>query len=147
MDDTNNIPKQQNPIGGDQPVQNIPQAQAVQPQPDASLIHKEQEPIPSNPFIKASEIEPVVHEELKEFGVNVLGEKPTVSEEAYKAGVRPVGENIPVQTSPSPSSQILTSAQATAGAKSGVGNSLAWLSTLILKIMKPRKKTDTQVSY
>jgi hypothetical protein len=146
MDDTNNIGQQQNTTGSNQPVQGIPQAQVIQPQPNVPLIHKEQEPIPSNSFVNVSEVEPVINKELQEFGVKVIGQKPTVPEEVHKAGLIPVGENVPISPNPS-SNQILTSAQATAGVKSGVGNSLAWLSALILKIMKPRKTTDTQVSY
>ena len=147
MDDTNNTGQQQNTLGSDQSTQSIPQAQVIQSQPNAPLIHKEQEPIPSNSFINVSEVEPVITKELQEFGVNVLGQKPIIPEDVRKAGLMHVGENVTISPNSSPSDQILTRIQAVTGRKSGVGNSLSWLSELILKIMKPRKTTDAQVSY
>jgi len=147
MDDTNKILQQQSTTSSDQPVPNAPQAPIAEPQPDVSLMHKEQEPLPSNPFIKATEVEPVVNGEIKEFGVDVIGKQnPQISQEAHFAGVRLAGEALPIPSQPSSSAQILTREEAVAGRKSGVGNSLSWLSALILKIMNPGKKSEAPIS-
>lgn len=121
MDDTNANQNQNNP--------NL----TAQPVPTVGSLQKEQEPVST--FIKSSELEPVVSPELSEQGVVVVNQHvPNLSQEVKDAGLVHVKETVPVNLNPS-TNFPLTAAQAKIAKKSGVGNSISWLSALVLKAL------------
>ncbi len=124
MDNTN--PKQQDQVQQVNPVAAPPQA--------VGSVQKEQEPIGT--FIKSSEPEPIVSPELLEHGVKAVNQQvPTLSDEVKTAGLVHVKETTHANLSSS-ANLPLTAQQAIVGKKSGVGSSLAWLSALVLKVLK-----------
>ncbi|MEX2007174.1 MAG: hypothetical protein WD992_00150 [Candidatus Levyibacteriota bacterium] len=122
MDDNNS--NQQNQA------QNVPVDQ-FQP---AGSVQKENEPVSS--LVKHSEPEPVITPELSEQGVTAVNQHvPNLPAEVRSAGVVHAKETIAPNLNPS-SNLPLTKQQAQMGKKSGVGNSLAWLSALVLKVLR-----------
>ena len=84
---TNN--QQQNQLNQQQPVSPVGNAQ------------KEVSPIPqSDEFMKVSEIEPNIHPELQEAGVEVVKTEPDLTLEDKRAGLSLAKETIPHPTQP-----------------------------------------------
>ncbi|MBI2195930.1 MAG: hypothetical protein HYU48_02700 [Candidatus Levybacteria bacterium] len=122
MDDNNSNQKNQ--------TLNVPVDQVA---PSGS-VQKEQEPVVST-SVKHSEPEPVISPELLEQGVAAVNQHvPNLPEDVRNAGVVHAKEtNVPNLNSAT--NLPLTIRQAKEGKKSGVGNSLAWLSALVLKVL------------
>ena len=129
----------QNPTAGpgitSQPVQPVP--------PSAGTVHKEQGPVVSisqtSEFIKPSESEPQISQELKEIGVESVSHIPTLTEEHRQAGIYHAKESVPVPTEPTGSVQLpMSQAQAQSVLKlhKKVSDSIVWLAALILKQFK-----------
>jgi len=105
----------------------------VEPQATPSM-KPEHEPLGS--FIRPSEPEPIIDSVLSEQGVEAVNQHvPNLPPEARSAGVVHAKETIAPNLNPS-SNLALTQEQAQVGKKSGTGNSLAWLSALILKVLR-----------
>lgn len=116
-----------------------PQAQ-VQPAVPAGSVNKETSPVGASDseFIKSSETEPQIGQELKESGVEVKSDKPDLTFEHKELGVDHAGPHTPVSSFPSgkitmPMSEEEVEDRLKTGRDDDSGK---WLAGLIQKIIK-----------
>lgn len=95
--------------------------------------------IDSSDFIKPSEVEPDIHNEAADAGVEKVTEMPKLTEEHVKAGIKLSKEAVSVQTSPTGTVQLpMTAKQAKNIIKSHkkITDSVLWLAVLVLRQIK-----------
>lgn len=120
------------------PVQNTVQSQVTH----VGILQKEYgvvSSVDSSDFIKPSEIEPNIHHEAAEVGVETVSEMPKLTEEHAKVGIGLSKEATPVQTSPSGAVQLpMTAKQAKNIMKTHnkITDSVLWLAVLVLRQIK-----------
>lgn len=111
-----------------------------------SSPHKEGMPTVQTEHIKPAEIEPVIHPEVKEAGVETYTEKPVLDQEHVKIGVTHSPDSTSVPTQPSGIINLpLTERQATNVVKvhKKVSDSVTWLAVLVLRQIKRMRNTRT----
>lgn len=127
----------------DQPVQ-----QPQQIQPATSVGSKEQEAIASKPMTEyASEQEPVLPIEVAEAGVEGKNERVRIPQEASQAGLEQAKESVPVPANPSQIRWPITPEKAQAILATphlAVSKSVAWLATLVGKMVKKQKREESK---
>lgn len=135
--DTNVLNK--NPVSVGQTVPLQPQA-AVQPVVPAGSINKETGPVSvsGSEFIKPTEAEPQVSQELKESGVEVKSDRPDLTFEHKELGIDHAGPHAPVPSSPTgkivmPMSEEEVAEKIKTGQNDDSGK---WLAGLLQKIIK-----------
>lgn len=135
-DDVKNANQKTFPVA--QADQAQPQA-VVQPVVPAGSVNKEVGPVvvSDSEFVKPSEAEPQISQELKESGVEAKSDKPNLTVE-HRGLVDHAGSHTPVSTTPSktiqyPMSEEEIEKQLKAGQDDDSGT---WLAGLIKKIMK-----------
>jgi hypothetical protein len=125
--------------------QTVPVAPADLPPPPvftpvSSAQGKEFAPVPTvqHEGLRASEVEPELHPEVAEAGVEKVSEVPKLTLEDQKAGIELAKETTPVPSqSPYGISLPIPPQQAVVIAKKGnVKDSIAWLATLLLRQLK-----------
>lgn len=100
---------------------------------------------PPPEFIKPSEKAPEISPEASEAGLKEISEELKLTPEHEKIGVRLAKEAVPVATEPSGIVQLLKEVEAKDGQKKGVGNSIRWLFTLLLKVSKHLKTMHQKI--
>jgi hypothetical protein len=99
MDDNNKIASQKTP-----PVIPTDQAQPqIQPVVPTGSLNKETGPVnaSSSEFVKPTDMEPQIDQDLKELGVEAKKEKPDLTFEHKEIGIEHAGPHIAVSTVPS----------------------------------------------
>lgn len=101
---------------------------------------KEQQPVPSevSEFVRPSEVEPTIHPELAEIGVEKVKEVQDLTLEDKKAGLSAAKESVPVSTAPTGLVQLpMTEEEAKRTIKTtSPSESRHWLAALVKKISK-----------
>lgn len=151
MDDQNQ--NNQQPITSTNAQQPVPQqgdvfqAQSVPSvPPPISIPQKEQEPISTGvsqavEFISPTEKEPVLHQEVKDAGVEATPQ-PSVSQIAKELGVEQIKENTPVEVDPIKFMKLPITSGSAKQVVSQTGrfrDSILWLAMLILRQIKMAK--------
>ena len=142
MSDDSKIVNQNTPLvtPGDQAQPQVQSAQPVQPSAPAGSVNKETGPVgaPDSEFIRPSETEPQINQELKESGVEVKSDNPDLTFEHKELGVDHAGSHVPVPSSPSGKVTMpMSEDEVTDELKTGQDDdSGKWLAGLIRKIIK-----------
>ena len=105
MNDTNQIPSQNQTSGQAQSQAQAQQGQMPLQTGAVGSLVKEHGPISAD-GLRPSAPEPEVHPELEQIGVRSVPEFPEVKPEHQKVGISPAKESVPVQTTPSGHVQI-----------------------------------------
>ena len=120
------------------PANTQPQAQVQQPATPVGTPQKEQQPVPSevSEFVKPSQVEPAIHPELAEVGVERVSEIPELTLEDKKAGLSAAKESVPVPTTPQGLVQLpMTEEEARRTIKTtNASDSRHWLAVLVEKV-------------
>lgn len=126
-----------------QPAPVAPPPVVPMPPAPAAPPAKELEPTSSAPLempdlMQPTELEPVLHPEVAEAGVEAVSQHPTLTIEDHRAGLQPAGDSIPHHTQPNGTVKLpMTPEEAVAAAKNEpVENSKKWLGELIIKHLK-----------
>lgn len=92
----------------------------------------------SEEIIKLSEVEPQLHPEVQEAGVEVVSDLPKLTEEHEKLGVKLSKESAPAKTEPTGEVKLpMTQTQAKNLAKnSSISDSVRWLAEEVLRQIK-----------
>ncbi|HSX40519.1 MAG TPA: hypothetical protein VLF68_02805 [Candidatus Saccharimonadales bacterium] len=99
--------------------------------------------VDTSDLITPSEVEPQLHPEVQEAGVETVSDKPQLTDEHAKIGIKVSADATPVATSPTGMVQLpMTQAQAQATIKKtkNVKESIVWLASLILRQLKMSEK-------
>lgn len=146
MDDNAKIVSQNSPpaISAEQGNQAQPQAvvQPVQSATPVGSVNKEAGPVPATPpiseFVKPTDAEPQISQELKDIGVETKSEKPDLTSEHKELGLDHAGSNITVSTQVStPVKLPMSEEEITDRLKTGQDDdSGKWLAGLIQKIIR-----------
>jgi hypothetical protein len=101
---------------------------------------------PVSDFVVPSEVEPQISEEVKEAGVEIRAEFPTLSDEHISAGINPALENTPVKTEPSDNISLpMTKEEAKSNAKGNISDSKTWLSRLVFRLFQRMRLVPKRV--
>lgn len=136
-DDTKIVNQNVNPViqGNQAQVQT-----QVQPAVPAGSVNKETSPVGASDseFIKPSEAEPRINQELKESGIEVKSDKPNLTFEHQELGVDHAGPYVPVSSSPKNKiTMSMSEEEIEDRLKTGQDDdSGKWLAGLLQKIMK-----------
>jgi|WetSurMetagenome_2_1015567.scaffolds.fasta_scaffold712647_2 hypothetical protein len=137
MNDDNKVVNQKTPPAI-QTDQATPQVQ-VQPVTPVGSVNKEVGPINALAleFVKPSEVEPQIDQDLKELGVEAKKEKPDLTSEHKEVGIEHAGSHISVSTVPSGKVTLPMSEEEIAEKlKTGQDDdSSKWLAGLINKVI------------
>lgn len=104
MDDNAKIVNQNTPpVVQDDQAQPQATVQPIAPVASVGSVNKEVGPIasPVSEFVKPTEAEPQISQELKESGVEAKSDRPDLTFEHKELGVDHAGPHVPVATSPS----------------------------------------------
>ena len=121
-----------------------------------ATAHKESEPIsvvsPEAPveYIKPSEVvEPEIHQEVAEAGVEAVSETPHVTQQHQAIGITPAKESVPVQTQPTGVVQLPQTQQEAMHLlkkERDPKNSWPWLLTWLIRRFKIAHQAERSVS-
>lgn len=124
--------------GAVNPAQDVAQSQVTPvsiPQKEYGAVSS----VDSSDFIKPSEVEPNIHHEAAEAGVEKVTEMPKLTEEHVKIGIKLSKEAVSVQISPSGVVQLpMTAKQANNIIRTHkkISDSFLWLAVLVLRQIK-----------
>lgn len=90
-------------------------------------------------LIKPSEIEPQIHPEAHEAGVEKVSDIPELTKEHEKIGIQHAKESVPVSTQPTGVVQLMEEVEAKGGKIKGDEESVHWLWVLLNRVTKHLK--------
>lgn len=149
MDDKTNMSQtlsnqsnQTNQVPPVQPVQDQVVAEPIVQDSPVSSAVKEQEPIP---YVKKSETEPIIDQELKEAGLESKVETPKLTEEHEKIGIRHAKESVPIVQETKATVQLpmtMSQIKKITQVHKKVSDSILWFALLVLRQIKKDKRNN-----
>ena len=128
--------------------QNQAQAQNVisEPANPISAPQKEAEALPVNSYVTASEIAPVIEQEVAEAGVREVVQAPQLTEEHFKTGIKHAAETTPVQTQPTGTINLpISQFEAQGMVKGSTEDGQTWLASFVLRFIKKMRLNGNNI--